>query len=86
MGRERRFGELKLQCSFDQFIPLTTFNNTSNGYLVEDTCVFGAEVFVKYRNKGKKDAQQSCQVLASFLIFAHVNNVKILQINTGSFL
>lgn len=69
MGRERRFGELKLQCSFDQFIPLTTFNNTSNGYLVEDTCVFGAEVFVKYRNKGKKECPA---IMSSASLFSHL--------------
>ncbi|ESR46019.1 hypothetical protein CICLE_v10003193mg, partial [Citrus x clementina] len=41
---------LKLQWGFDQFIPLKAFNDASNGYLVEDTCIFGAEVFVKERN------------------------------------
>ncbi|KAH9687492.1 TRAF-like family protein [Citrus sinensis] len=50
MGKERRFNGLKLEWGFDQFIPLKAFNDASNGYLVEDTCVFGAEVFVKERN------------------------------------
>ncbi|KDO40758.1 hypothetical protein CISIN_1g026621mg [Citrus sinensis] len=53
MGKERRFHVLKLEWGFDQFIPLEEFNDASNGYLVGDTCVFGAEVLVKERNKCK---------------------------------
>ncbi|XP_015900092.1 uncharacterized protein LOC107433325 isoform X2 [Ziziphus jujuba] len=53
-GRERRFHGLKLEWGFDQFIPLKAFNDASNGFLVDDTCVFGAEVFVcKERSTGK---------------------------------
>ncbi|KAK1591763.1 hypothetical protein Q3G72_013193 [Acer saccharum] len=44
--KEKRFHGLKLEWGIDQFLPLKTFNDASNGYLVEDTCVFGAEVFV----------------------------------------
>ncbi|ONI27844.1 hypothetical protein PRUPE_1G107600 [Prunus persica] len=34
----------KMPCSdFDQFIPLESFADASNGYLIDDTCVFGAE-------------------------------------------
>ncbi|GAY57502.1 hypothetical protein CUMW_179940 [Citrus unshiu] len=53
MGKERRFHVLKLEWGFDQFIPLEEFNDASNGYLVGDTCVFGAELSVKERNKCK---------------------------------
>ncbi|MED6106748.1 hypothetical protein PIB30_007409 [Stylosanthes scabra] len=36
-----------------KFIDLRTFYDPSKGYLIEDTCVFGAEVFVaKTTNKG----------------------------------
>ncbi|KAK9934083.1 hypothetical protein M0R45_021240 [Rubus argutus] len=39
---------------FDQLIAVEDFNDSSNGYLVDDTCVFGAEVFVcKERRTGK---------------------------------
>ncbi|KAK1592655.1 hypothetical protein Q3G72_028333 [Acer saccharum] len=52
--KEKRFHGLKLEWGIDQFLPLKTFNDASNGYLVEDTCVFGAEVFVvKERVTGK---------------------------------
>ncbi|KAL6188402.1 hypothetical protein ACLB2K_039795 [Fragaria x ananassa] len=39
---------------FDKLIPLQDFTDVSNGFLVDDTCVFGAEVFVcKERRTGK---------------------------------
>ncbi|XP_031261665.1 ubiquitin carboxyl-terminal hydrolase 12-like isoform X2 [Pistacia vera] len=31
---------------FSRFLDLETFHNPSNGYLIKDTCVFCAEVFV----------------------------------------
>ncbi|KAJ4701064.1 Ubiquitin carboxyl-terminal hydrolase 12 [Melia azedarach] len=53
-GKEKRFHALKLEWGFDRFISLKVFNDASNGYLLEDTCAFGAEVFVrKERRKGK---------------------------------
>ncbi|XP_039042791.1 uncharacterized protein LOC120181804 [Hibiscus syriacus] len=42
----RRFHRLKHQWGFDQLIPIRTFNDVSNGYLLDDTCIFGAEVFI----------------------------------------
>ncbi|KAL6188405.1 hypothetical protein ACLB2K_039798 [Fragaria x ananassa] len=39
---------------FDKLIPLEEFIDVSNGFLVDDTCVFGAEVFVcKERRTGR---------------------------------
>eukprot|EP00257_Ricinus_communis_P025702 XP_025013116.1 protein RESTRICTED TEV MOVEMENT 3 isoform X2 [Ricinus communis] len=46
-GKECRFHGFRLEWGFDQLIPLATLKDTKNGYLVEDTCVFGAEVFVR---------------------------------------
>ncbi|KAK9927875.1 hypothetical protein M0R45_025041 [Rubus argutus] len=41
---------------FDRFISLEDFNDASKGYLVDDTCQFGAEVSVsKTRSKGKRE-------------------------------
>lgn len=37
---------------FDRFITLEDFSNASNGYVIDDTCEFGAEVFVFERRKG----------------------------------
>ncbi|KAH9684092.1 TRAF-like family protein [Citrus sinensis] len=54
MGAERRFHRLKREWGFDEFIPIKAFNDASNGFLLEDTCVFGAEVFVsKERSTGE---------------------------------
>lgn len=47
---------MKLEWGFDHFVPLKTFNDASTGYLVDDTCIFGVEVFVcKERSKGKAE-------------------------------
>ncbi|XVF38953.1 hypothetical protein REPUB_Repub20aG0147300 [Reevesia pubescens] len=52
--KDRRFHRLKHQWGFDQFLPIRTFNDVSNGYLLDDSCVFGAEVFVtKEMSSGK---------------------------------
>lgn len=52
--KERRFRGMKLEWGLDKAISLKAFNEVSNGFLVDDTCVFGAEVFVcKERSTGK---------------------------------
>ncbi|KAL5564640.1 hypothetical protein UlMin_027804 [Ulmus minor] len=59
VGKERGFHRMKLEWGFDEVIPLKTFNNGANGFLVDDTCVFGAEVFVcKERGKEKGECFQ----------------------------
>ncbi|GLT74689.1 hypothetical protein SLA2020_464740 [Shorea laevis] len=56
-GKERRFRGLRNQWGFDQFLPLGTFNDVASGYLVDDTCVFGAEVYVtKEMSTGKAES------------------------------
>ncbi|XP_042508988.1 uncharacterized protein LOC122084644 isoform X2 [Macadamia integrifolia] len=42
----KRFHAMKTEWGSDEFIPLSVFKNQSYGYLVNDTCVFGAEVFI----------------------------------------
>lgn len=39
----RHFHWLKTEWGFDKFLPLETFNDATNGYLVDDCCVFGAQ-------------------------------------------
>ncbi|CAK8544319.1 unnamed protein product [Lathyrus sativus] len=49
----RRFHVMKTEWGISKFINLETFLDPSNGYLNDDDCVFGAEVFiVKTTNKG----------------------------------
>ncbi|KAJ8747048.1 hypothetical protein K2173_011272 [Erythroxylum novogranatense] len=43
---ENKYLAMKTVWGFDQFLPIGTFNDAFNGYLVDDTCVFGAEVLV----------------------------------------
>ncbi|KAG6780860.1 hypothetical protein POTOM_013739 [Populus tomentosa] len=53
-GRVRRFHGMKTELGFDQLIPLTIFNDESKGYLIDDRCIFGAEIFViKPAGKGE---------------------------------
>ena len=53
-GMIRRFHDIKMEWGFDKFFPLDSFNVLPNGYLVNDCCVFGAEVFVHERS-AKRD-------------------------------
>ncbi|CBI22432.3 unnamed protein product, partial [Vitis vinifera] len=53
-GKLTRFNVMKTQCGFPQFLSLDVLNDPCNGYLMEDSCIFGAEVFViKYSGKGE---------------------------------
>nr|POF19568.1 isoform 2 of ubiquitin carboxyl-terminal hydrolase 12 [Quercus suber] len=45
-GAIRRFHDIKTEWGFDKFLPLDSFNVISNGYLVNDCCIFGVEIFV----------------------------------------
>lgn len=46
----KRFHKEKTEWGFAKLLPLEAFKNSSNGYLVDDCCEFGAEVFVYRRN------------------------------------
>ncbi|KAM2110593.1 hypothetical protein ACFX1X_012245 [Malus domestica] len=55
--KERRFHGLKLEWGFDLFVPHCVFTEASNGFLIDDTCVLGAEVFVsKESSTGKGES------------------------------
>ena len=41
---------MKTEWGFAKFLSLDTFNDVSHGYLVNDCCQFGVEVFVHERN------------------------------------
>ncbi|KAI7756138.1 hypothetical protein M8C21_003456 [Ambrosia artemisiifolia] len=42
--RRTRFHEKKTTCGFDKLISIESFMESQNGYLFNDSCVFGAEV------------------------------------------
>ncbi|GFQ02799.1 ubiquitin carboxyl-terminal hydrolase 12 [Phtheirospermum japonicum] len=54
LGRTRRFLKMKTEWGFPKFISKKCLMDPSNGYLVDDKCVFGAEVFV-HENKAVTD-------------------------------
>ncbi|CAK9185119.1 unnamed protein product [Ilex paraguariensis] len=45
-GRLRHFHRFKTEFGFAKLLSLDTFKDASNGYLIDDSCVFGAEVYV----------------------------------------
>ncbi|KAL8048893.1 hypothetical protein ABFX02_07G096700 [Erythranthe guttata] len=55
LGRTRRFRGMKSQWGFSKFISKASLKDPSNGYVVDDNCVFGAEVFVV-----KREALNQC--------------------------
>ncbi|CAA7017209.1 unnamed protein product [Microthlaspi erraticum] len=44
-GTVKRYNDVKKEWGFGQFIPLSTLYNTNEGYIMNDTCSFGAEIF-----------------------------------------
>ncbi|KAJ7974631.1 Ubiquitin carboxyl-terminal hydrolase [Quillaja saponaria] len=42
----RRFTAMRTEWGFQGFLSLDTFKDAANGYLVDDCCVFGAEILV----------------------------------------
>lgn len=52
-GKARRFHKMKVEWGFDQLIPLKTFMDPSNGYLVNDACTLGVEVYVCKEHKSR---------------------------------
>ncbi|CAF1920976.1 unnamed protein product, partial [Brassica oleracea var. botrytis] len=41
-----RFNAEKKELGFEQLIDLASFENTNEGYIVQDTCSFGVEIFI----------------------------------------
>ncbi|KAL6510933.1 hypothetical protein OROGR_022057 [Orobanche gracilis] len=46
LGWTRRFFPMKTEWGFPKFMRMKTLTDPSNGYMFNDSCVFGAEVFV----------------------------------------
>ncbi|KAJ9551958.1 hypothetical protein OSB04_016003 [Centaurea solstitialis] len=52
-GNRIRFHEKKMKWGFDKLISMESFKKSGNGYLVNDSCVFGAEVTAVYAQKDR---------------------------------
>uniref|UniRef100_A0A7N2LE54 MATH domain-containing protein n=1 Tax=Quercus lobata TaxID=97700 RepID=A0A7N2LE54_QUELO len=53
-GTIRRFNDIKTEWGFAKVLPSDTFNDPSQGYLVNDCCVFGVEVSVYERSNKRQ--------------------------------
>ncbi|XP_012066140.1 TNF receptor-associated factor homolog 1a isoform X4 [Jatropha curcas] len=62
---ERRFRGMKTEWGFDQFISRDAFNDASNGYLIDDCCVFGAEIYIMEECTGKGECMSIVKELAN---------------------
>ena len=45
-GAVKRFNAAKKKWGYGQVISLATFQNTNQGYIVQNACSFGAEIFI----------------------------------------
>lgn len=45
-GEAKRFDKKKIARGYDQFIPLHVFEDSDYGFLKDDSCEFGVELFV----------------------------------------
>uniref|UniRef100_A0A0A0KND8 MATH domain-containing protein n=1 Tax=Cucumis sativus TaxID=3659 RepID=A0A0A0KND8_CUCSA len=52
-GKMRRFSATKTEWGIEKLLPLNTFKDASNGFLVDDCCVFGVDIFVMNSDVGK---------------------------------
>ncbi|CAL5353737.1 unnamed protein product [Camellia sinensis] len=53
-GNIRRFHAMQTEMGVPKFIDLEVFSDSLNGYLVNDTCVFGVDIFIlKQTRKGE---------------------------------
>ncbi|XP_031256349.1 uncharacterized protein LOC116114342 [Pistacia vera] len=78
-GKQRRFHRLKPERGFDRFIPTKVFSDASYGYLVDDTCELGAEVFVsKERSRGKGECLEMIKDPGSFKHVWKIENFSML--------
>ncbi|KAM0988029.1 hypothetical protein ACFX13_012255 [Malus domestica] len=78
--KERRFHGMKLDWGFDQFLSHKAFTEASNGFLIDDTCVLGAEVFVpKERSTGKGECLSLVKDPVMYKNTSRIDNVSKLD-------
>ncbi|XP_016444234.1 uncharacterized protein LOC107769522 isoform X2 [Nicotiana tabacum] len=69
-GMERRFRNIKTEWGFSKCISRATFKDPSNGYLVNDSCIFGVDVYVN-SNHGVGE----CMLLKDVKAYKHEWNI-----------
>ncbi|MCD7466714.1 hypothetical protein HAX54_003677 [Datura stramonium] len=67
-GMERRFRNIKTKWGFSKCISHASFKDPSNGYLVNDKCIFGVDVYViKNQGIGECSSGQNGRSISVFL-------------------
>ncbi|KAH0756967.1 hypothetical protein KY290_020460 [Solanum tuberosum] len=73
-GMERHFRNIKTEWGFSKCISHKTFKDPSNGYLVNDKCVVGVDVYV-IKNQGIGCSGQNGQSISVFLMSVDAKGV-----------
>ncbi|RVW82523.1 Ubiquitin carboxyl-terminal hydrolase 12 [Vitis vinifera] len=66
-GKVRHFNVMKSRCGFAQFLSLDVLKDPCNGYLMDDSCIFGAQLSLYPEGNGKAKNKS----LSLFLELAH---------------
>ncbi|KAG8366330.1 hypothetical protein BUALT_Bualt17G0068600 [Buddleja alternifolia] len=74
----RRFHALNPEFGFSKFISKKSFTDPSNGYLVDDNCVFGAEVFV-IKNQANIECVSTLKAAVPYKHSFRISNFSKLQ-------
>ncbi|CAI9119059.1 OLC1v1020725C1 [Oldenlandia corymbosa var. corymbosa] len=69
-GKARRFHKLKPEWGFDRLMPSKTFSDPSNGYLVNDGCMFGVEVYICKENNTRTKGE-SLMMMKDAISYKH---------------
>ncbi|XP_021299228.1 protein RESTRICTED TEV MOVEMENT 3-like isoform X2 [Herrania umbratica] len=72
-GAIKRFYQMKTEWGIAQFLSLDHFNDASKGYLVDDSCTFGVEIFV-IKHTGKLERLSMIQQPANNTITFKLDN------------
>ncbi|KAK9926992.1 hypothetical protein M0R45_024197 [Rubus argutus] len=57
---------------FDQFIPLEDFSDASDGYLINDTCEFGVDLFVSKKKRRGATEEFVCGHITNTVMYKYV--------------
>ncbi|XP_059298344.1 MATH domain and coiled-coil domain-containing protein At3g58270-like [Lycium ferocissimum] len=78
-GMERRFRNIKTEWGFSKCISHATFKDPCNGYLVNDECVFGVDVYVT-RNHGVGECMSLLKDVKAYKHEWRISNFSKLKI------
>ncbi|XP_038874970.1 uncharacterized protein LOC120067490 [Benincasa hispida] len=80
-GKVRCFHAIKKEWGFEKLVSLDTFNDTSNGLLVDDCCAFGVDVIVMKSYDGNNEILSLIKQLKNYKYTWKINNFSQLSKN-----